>query len=934
MHTHRTTQPRRQPLTRGLALGLLLAPLTATTQAQSADSSSSTPEPERKTTEEVVKLDDFTVNAGFRGSLAASLERKQEEPLISEVISAEDIGKLPDISIAESLTRLPGVTTQRLNGRAQAISIRGMNGDFSTGLLNGRQQVSTSAGRSVEYDQYPAELLRTVVLYKAGDASLIGQGLSGTVDMQTVRPLSMSKRTIAANVFYEWNGMSSKNAGADNSGTRATFSYIDQLANGKVGIAFGVTRSDRPGQGEQWNAWGYPNLDASRDAARPFVLGGAKPFVRTSELRRDGYMGVIEFAPNEKVHSTIDLFYSDFKETQLLRGIEIPLQWSSAVLQNGYTMEDGLVTKGTFNNVYGVVRNDYVKRDNNVFAGGWNLAIGDKDGWKTELDLAYSKVDRKDFVLETYSGYASNQVGTPDSMTYQLQGTDGGALFTSILDYTDGSKMRLSSPQGWGSGNVSGGQVGFVKGPYSKDELGQYTLRTTKKLHSFLKSLEFGASMTTRDKYEYELGPGGMEGYFLALKNGATSAPMPTSVGVTDLSFIGIPGMYSYDPMALYSSGYYDIIPNTNPSYVANNWKVSEDIVLGYVKLGFEKEINGMPLTGNIGTQVMHSKQKATGKAALNALVTDVEGSHSYWDFIPSLNTNLRLTDRRVVRFSASRQLARQAMVDMRAGSTYGYNEALAGSTDPLNSAFTANGGNPELEPWRSNSFDLSFENYFKNNEGYWAIAAFYKDLVTYTYNRAEIVDFTGYPNGVNPSDPDAVPATYLGRFTRPTNGTGGYVKGVEFTLSLAGDKFADALKGWGFIGSFSYNKSSVVNESTVTNRLAGLSDKVASATIYYEHKSGFAARISARYRSDFDGDIATFGPRGAVWRLVQAETLLDAQVSYKFKAGALKGLEFIVQGYNLTDEPLQATAGRDTRLVQDYQRYGPSYSVGTSYRF
>ncbi|WP_404424862.1 TonB-dependent receptor [Nibricoccus sp. IMCC34717] len=941
MHTHpQHTNVRRIALS-GLATGLMLAPAAPSLRAQAASPS---PAPASETSADssadttkkpdLFVLDAYEVQGGFAGSLVASLEKKREEVAISEVISAEDIGKLPDISIAESLTRLPGVTTQRLNGRAQSIAIRGMNGDFSTGLLNGRQQVSTSAGRSVEYDQYPAELLRAVVLYKSGDASLIGQGLSGTVDMQTVRPLSVSKRTVAANAFYEWNNMSSRNAGADNTGTRATLSYIDQFADGKLGIAVGITRSDRPGQGEQWNAWGYPTVGKNLDSTQPYVLGGAKPFVRTSQLKRDGYMAVIEAKPNENVHSTIDLFYSDFKELQLLRGIEIPLWWSSAQLQPGFTVQDGLVTEGTFKNIYGVVRNDFVRRKNNLFAGGWNLELGNRDGWKVILDLAYSKIDRKDLVFESYSGFASNQVGLPDTMTYKLQGTAGGALFTPALDYTDSTKMHLTSPQGWGGGDVPGGQVGFVKGPYSKDEIGQYTLRTTRKLNGFLKRVEIGAALNTRDKYEYELGPGGKEGYFLALPNGATSAALPESVGVTDLSFIGIKGMYSYDPVKLYDTNYYNQIPNNNPSYVANNWSVSEKISLAYAKFEFEREIRGMMLSGNFGTQVVHSDQTATGKAALGSTVTDVRGTHKYWDIVPSFNTNLKLTDNRVIRFSLARQLARQPMVDMRAGSTYSYNPNLAGSNDPFNSAYSANGGNPKLEPWRSNSIDLSFENYFKDNKGYWAIAGFYKDLVSYTYNRPQIIDFANYPNGQQPGAPGSTPATTLGRATMPTNGSGGYVKGLEFTLSIAGEKFTEHLKGWGFIGSYSLNRSSVVNESTVTNRLPGLSERVASGTVYYEHTSGFSARISLRYRSDFDGDIATFGPRGAVWRLVQAETIVDAQVGYKFNKGRLKGLEFILQGYNLTDEPLFATSGRDTRLVQDYQRYGASYSAGVSYRF
>jgi iron complex outermembrane receptor protein len=121
---------------------------------------------------------------------------------------------------------------------------------------------------------------------------------------------------------------------------------------------------------------------------------------------------------------------------------------------------------------------------------------------------------------------------------------------------------------------------------------------------------------------------------------------------------------------------------------------------------------------------------------------------------------------------------------------------------------------------------------------------------------------------------------------------------------------------------------------SNPSTPLPGLSDKVTTATLYYEGKSGFGARVSARYRSDYRGDIATFGPRGEVFRNLQAETNIDAQISYAFNRGSLKGLTLIAQGYNLNNEPLRATQGTDTRLVQDYQKYGASYSVGASYKF
>lgn len=929
MHTSAQTPSVCRTLTRGLATGLLLTQSALLSFAQTAPPATTSTTPE--TSGATVVLETFTVTAGFSGSLAAAAEVKQKQTLIAEVVAAEDLGKLPDISIAESLTRLPGLTTQRLNGRAQAIVIRGLNGDFSTGLLNGREQVSTGAGRAVEYDQYPAELLSGVVVYKATDASLVGQGLAGTVDMHTVRPLTFGRRAIAANVFYEWTDLDTKNPGADTDGKRATVSYIDQLADGKVGVALGYSHSDRPGTGEQWNAWGFPTVDKGTSPGEPFVLGGAKPFLRSSNLKRDSYMGVLEFKPNEKLHTTLDLFFSDFREVQLLKGIEIPLWWSSAQLRPGFTVEDGLITKGTFGNVFGVARNDIVTRDAKVYNIGWNTQFGDKEGWFFDLDGAYSRITRKDLVLETYSGFGSNQVGTPDSITYTLGNGKGGAIFSSLLDYTDATKVRLTSPQGWASDIVPGGQVGFLKGPRSRDELGQFKFKAQRKLNGIFSRAEAGIAYTRRSKFEIEAGPQGKEGFFLALKNGATSAPLPPTNGVADLSFIGIPGLYSYDPLKLLNSGFYDLRPNDNPAFVANNWSVVEKVYQAHVKFDIDTKIGSVPVTGNIGTQYIHSNQQATGLSASGPTIVPVSGGAKYNDWVPSLNLNLHLQERTTLRLSAARQLARQRMNDMRAGSTFSFNPNLANSTDPTQSAWSANGGNPELQPWRSNSFDLSLEHYFADNMGYWAIAGFYKDLRSFNFNGNSIADFTGLPTGVV----GVTPATNLGLRNQPQNGNGGDVRGLEFTLSLPGEKFAPFLKGFGIIASASFFDSSikpVAGQPAI--QLPGLSKRVQSGTVYYE-KHGFAARLSARYRSDYRGDISTFGPRGENFRNLQSETILDAQISYTFNRGFLKNVTLIAQGNNLTDEALFATQGAtDGRLVQDYQRYGTNYSIGASYKF
>ena len=160
-----------------------------------------------------------------------------------EAISAEDIGKLPDTSIAESISRLPGLTSQRAEGRASAISLRGTDPGFTTALLNGREQVSTGDNRNVEFDQYPSELLSSVVVYKTPDSSVTAQGLAGTIDLRTIRPLQYGGDAIVLNIRGEQNSNDNLGANSDDSGYRASFSIVDQFMDGRFGTGLWLCAS-------------------------------------------------------------------------------------------------------------------------------------------------------------------------------------------------------------------------------------------------------------------------------------------------------------------------------------------------------------------------------------------------------------------------------------------------------------------------------------------------------------------------------------------------------------------------------------------------------------------------------------------------------------------------------------------------------------------
>ncbi len=856
---------------------------------------------------------------GFSASLKSSTEAKRDSDAIVEAVTAEDVGKLPDSSITDALSRLPGLSTQRLFGRGQVLSIRGLAPDFSTALLNGREQVTSGDNRGVEFDQYPSELLQRVVVYKTPTASLIGQGLAGTADMQTVRPLSVNEPVLAASARYEWNEKGALVAGSDDTGYRITGSYIDQTEDGRWGWAIGLTSMSSPTQAERFEGWGYPTTPG--DA---FILGGAKPYVQSSTLERDAVMGVLEFEPSNTFSARIDAFYSQFDETQDLKGIELPLWWSSASLAPGATVSNGLVTQGVFNGVDGVVRNDIRTRESTISSIGLNMDWVVNDRWSAQVDVSTSKVDRNDLDLETYSGTGPGSAGATAALSFRTG--NGGYIFGSNLNYADPNLILLTDPQGWG-------QAGYIKEPQITDELSALRLSATRSLEKGpFSSLELGINFSRREKNKDSIEsfvdldcPG-------TTPNNQCAVPIPTALRLqpTALAFLGIPGMVSYNPLAVFASpGLYALRPNSNADVISKRWGVEENVTVYYGQVNIDSEFAGRPVTGNAGVQVVSTDQSSTGGVRGPSGAVTVKKGDTYVEVLPSVNLAFELAPDNFLRVGLARTLARPRMDEMRASFEVGYNipQLLNANPTPSSSYWGGGGGNPLLRPWIANAFDISYERYLGDSGGYIAVAAFYKDLESFIYPQTIPYDFTGFPshNGT------AVPATFRGFASAPQNGEGGYIQGVEFTANIPGRVVSPVLDGFGIVLNASATDSSIEPPNTPGNALPGLSETVINTTLYYE-RSGFEARVSNRYRSDFLGEVTGFGA-GRELRFVNGESLLDAQLGYRFGEGPLDGFSVQLQAYNITDEPFSGYIDGDERRVKDYQSYGATYLLGISYR-
>ncbi|CAN5506892.1 TonB-dependent receptor [soil metagenome] len=916
--------PRRARLMGGAATGLALL---LTTGGVALAQQATAPAPTNTDT-----VEEITVT-GIRAGIENAIALKKSSSSIVEAVSAEDIGKLPDTSIAESLARLPGLTAQRLDGRAQSISIRGLGPDYNTVLLNGREQVSTGDNRGVEFDQYPSEILSGVLVYKTPDAALIGQGLAGTADLQTIRPLKYGKKVLSANARYEFNSEKKLNPDGKDSGHRFSATYVDQFFDDKLGVAVAVSDISTPTQSKRFNAWGYPTT-----ASGDLVIGGAKPYVQSNNLKRTGVIGVLEYKPTDKFSSSLDLYYSKFKEKQILRGIELPLFWGSATLQPGYTATAGLVTQGVYTGVKGVMRNDLNTRHTTLKSAGWNLAYETDNGWSLSADLSHSDAKRTDVIFESYAGTGPNGVGATDTMTFNT--TPGaGTTFGSTLDYTNTTLFRLTDPNGWGAGAAGGAltQAGFYNTPSIKDELNAVRLEAEHELAwGPINKVEFGYNISRREKskevHESFLTFGGR------IADGAPQSvaiPQSALIGTVSLDLIGIKAMLAYDPTVLLKNGVYTLFADQNPAVQTRNWSVREDVQIAYAKFGVDSAVGAIPVTGNAGLQVVYTDQFSTGvrvNPADTAHPSNNDGGDKYTYVLPSLNLTFDLSHDTFLRFGAARTLARARMDELRASQSFNMNAGNLTSTDPNNSYFSTDGGNAQLRPYIADGVDLSLEKYF-GRSAYLSGAVYYKKLSNYVNSSSShLEDFSAFKPLLTPAQ-QALLGTTQGVAKGPENGKGGYIRGLELSASLQGDILFEPLRNFGLIISGSFTDSEVkLDENSDPISMPGLSKRVINTTFYYEN-NGFNARISNRNRSKFLGEVAGLSA-ARIYRTVDAESVLDAQIGYEFRDGPLEGLSLLLQANNITDEPFKTYENGDPRRTVDYQKYGSTYMVGVSYRF
>lgn len=474
---------------------------------------------------------------GFRSSLIKALNTKRFSDTVVDAISADDIGGLPDVSIADALARIPGVTSVRIDGQSSELNIRGLSGDFVFTTLNGREMVSTSGGRSVQFDQFPSELIQQAQIYKSQKASLIEGGVAGSVELQTVNALNLDQDSkFRLTVQGNTNSEASDNPDASSYGSRITVSYQKKLFDDTVGFAVGYARLDQPAVNSRFVSFaGTPNnADAYEGLPDNLIVSnGFELNQRAGDDTRDSFVASLNWQPNDDMRITWDGFYTEFDSVRFDRGILVGESNSGVLsrlgLNNGLPfplrLEDPVIAQPGGNPV--LVGGTFIRDPDGTFAGPPNfggfacdclspqiqndnsstfsetLATGIQFEWDISdelnmvIDLSHSSAEENslDEVMRLVA-FQDSSVARPEvqdeiTLNYQLNGLSVPDISFN-LDFTDLNSIMAASYERYPRIEDNEANAARIDFTYALD-------------NEYVSSIEFGVRYSERE-YELERG--------------------------------------------------------------------------------------------------------------------------------------------------------------------------------------------------------------------------------------------------------------------------------------------------------------------------------------------------------------------------------------------------------------------------------------------
>ncbi len=947
---------RQTSLKSVLILGASLATLSAA-YAKAADAPATTvASPSNASDADTVNQ---VVVTGFRSSLAKALNAKRSETSEIDSILAEDIGKFPDLNLAESLQRIPGVAITREGGEGRQITVRGLGPQYTRTRINGMEATASigspdndggvNRSRSFDFTVFASDLFSKLEVHKTAEGSLDEGSIGATVDLHSAQPFDYKPKTLIVSAKADYNDQ------ASTTGPRLSAILADTSNDGKFGVLASVSYSHRKftDNGFSTVRWDEASvLSTGGTSAKPLVGFGSVSgtncqvyplpaacaaadsafhprFPRYDLYQNDqdrlGASLSLQWRPDDHHVISADLLHSRWDATREENYIEAPGfsgtgKCTSAAtctsIANIAIVSDtinslGVMTSGTFNGVD-------VRTEQRF------------DKMHTEFDQAtLSSVDHwtSKFWTESLLGVNVSDFSNPVQTTlgwdnYNVQGFSyafNGLSTTPTLNFGSGN---LSSTGPWVLTEVRERPQTANNGFATLAETAHFDWSSNIKLSG-------GASYK---EYEFKTSS-------LRLANGesVTASNAYASLRSVPLTSYGSAqsanGVSWYAPdvaaaataLGLNTSSLFAL--NTL-SDLGNNFSIKEKDSGVFVQADFVYPLLGRDLRGNVGMRGVQTEQHSNGFEYVGGVLSPVVANHKYSEGLPSINLAWDTTDKSVLRLSAARVMTRPDLTSL-VGST---------SVTVSGTSYTVKTGNPNLKPFLANSYDLAYE-FYPMRGAIVSLAAFRKDIISLVTTSTLNIPFTGNPFGIPDSAAAAACGTTPGcnasdtwSFSAPQNTHGGHVIGMELNYQQPFSFLPGLLRHTGLLANFTAVNSRVNypngSAGLVTGQLLGLSRGAANATLYYEDDK-WSVRVSEAYRSKYltkipGQEVGTNADGFA------STTNVDASIQYT----VTHHLKLTFEGVNLTNQAEQEFDDTSRLMPYYVHKTGREFLLGARYQF
>ncbi|MCK5910592.1 MAG: TonB-dependent receptor [Caulobacter sp.] len=853
---------------------------------------------------EAAQVEEVVVT-GVRKSLRDALAVKQGSDKVVEAISAKDIGVLPDVTIAESIARLPGVNATRDRGNDSQAVVRGLGARLVLGTINNREVASTEPDRNVRWEIYPSEVVSGVEVYKSQSADLIAGGVAATININTIAPLDYRGPAFvlrAGPVFYD-GGKDIPNYGT--TGYRGSGSFVHKI-NDDLAIVLGATAQRQKNGYGSFTGWGYNDSNArppagasdyssdlNRDGKLDATPWGAQMSASRIDQKRKGISGGLQYKPTDHFELKADALYSKIKITE----VQDQTVWGDGKWGNWNTGANNVGWNDDVYNApgasYTLINNTVVdasrlpfspvktvlakySEDKDLFASGLN-GKWTGDLWTVAGDVSYSKAKR------TNSWKAVRFEAWPTWTSFDCR----AGVTPTITTGQDNTTLAQTADL-----------AGSYDGPeHLNDELKAAALDFTRDFSGgVFKSVQFGARASDRVKSHSNFS-------FAPTATGATiPANLLTGYKLSDGA--NVPAILTGDIDKIAAIAYgptaFDVSKATEK--LAERWTVQEKVYEGYGKLNFAADgPAGVWVTGNIGARVVHTETSSEGlqQDTASAFVP-ANVDNDYTDFLPSANAKLDFGGGKVVRLGLAKVIARPPLDELRASRSLSNWAPWTGSA-----------GNPKLKPFEATQFDASAEYYFRP-EALVALSYYYKDVDSYIGWKQTPVAFGGQ--------------TYT--VASPANGGSGHIQGVELTFQTPFFFLPGPFDKFGIYSNYAYVESNLKEFSPANNplRMTGLAKNTATVDLWYAN-GPVEARLGWKYHSPMT---VIYGWNGSDLQTLESEKTLDFSSSYKIN----ETVSVRFQVNNLTNEALRMYRDNDPNRIGRYDSYGRRYLMDVTFKF